>query len=497
MHHIASQSVACAVIGVFTGWNPGVQFGWSSLLIAYLLATVMFWMLGLSITEMSCSLPFAGGPATFAQAAFGQEMSAFSGFTFTVAYCSGTAWAATFLVTYIATLCSLPAQANNLVPVLWLVVLVLGVLINYNPRVYFRITFCIAVTCCVFLSVYVISGLAHLDKIQTALYASAKPITISSVIQALPYGIFCYWGAETIPLTAEECTDITQSAPRATILSLSTLTLFSGFNMWLNCGLMPSLDSLISSNQALLDSFFYQIGVPLTSPVAVYVSTVILMIPCTGWLQGNLYAATRHAYSLARAGFLPAQLSYTRNGSPLNALLACAGVAYAFAIVVFTVLANPGIDVSDLLLSVTTWLLCASYATEMIVFIRLRYHVVELPRPWMNPVGIPGAAAGVLIASFGVFGPLATDTFTTAYTFGGYGIFMALIMAYYHAVAKQRLRSSPEKEFINAQLKRLHENKVMAASQALRSIKLQVKTFRQRNVRMGFGGQGFPVQFSS
>ncbi|KAL7749504.1 hypothetical protein RI367_005058 [Sorochytrium milnesiophthora] len=440
MHHVAGQALCCAISGVFTGWNPGLAFGWPSLMIAYLLATVLFWMLGLCIAEMSCTLPFSGGPATFAQAAYGQAG-------------------------YVAVILNFPADAGNAMPILWLVLLGVVVLTNYWPRVYFRSALVISVVCVAIMAVYVFCSLAHVGSIQKSLFVSTTPTTMSSIVQALPFGIFFYWGVETLPLTAEECHDITKSAPRAGIISLSVLTLFSALMMWLNCGLMPTLDSLISSNQALLDSFFYQIGVPLTAPTAIYISNVILAIPVAGWLQGSLYAAARHTYSLARAGYLPIKLSYTHKGSPVNATLACAAVAYAFAIIFFVVLANSGVNINTILLSVTTWLLCASYASELIVFVRLRQKMRYLPRPWISPVGIPGALAGTFIAFLAIFGPLATDPVTTASIFGGYAVFLVLIMAYYHFFAKKRLLNSPEKTFINAQLQRLFHKKVKEATQ--------------------------------
>ncbi|KAL7747095.1 hypothetical protein RI367_007591 [Sorochytrium milnesiophthora] len=459
MHHIAAQAICCAI--EFTGYNAGVAFGWPSFLIAFLLATVLFWMLGLSIAEMSCSLPFAGGPATFAQAAFGHgTISALSAFTFTVAYCSGVAWALTSVAGYVATICNFASDTSSLMPMLWLVLLQLVVLSNYRTQLYFQIAAVIAVLTCSITLIYILCSLGHVGSIQTTFFASSTPTTFTSVLQALPYGIFFYWGVETLPLTAEECHNITTSAPKATIASLSTLTVFSAFLVWLNCGLMPSLDDLINSDQAMLDSFFFQVNVPLTSSAAIYVSAIALAIQNAGWLHANLYAAARHAYSLSRAGYLPIQLSYTHQGSPVAATLACAAVAYAFAIIFFAVLGNSGVNINTILLSVTTWLLCVSYASELVVFIRLRYRVKSLPRPWRSPVGVSGAAAGVFVACLSIFGPFAYDPVTTGWIFLSYFVFMAAFMLYFYFYAKTRLRNSPEKQFINAQLERLYHLKM-------------------------------------
>ncbi|KAL7747256.1 hypothetical protein RI367_007309 [Sorochytrium milnesiophthora] len=388
---------------------------------------------------MSCSLPFSGGPATFAQAAFGQGV-------------------------FVSTLCNFPADSSNMMPLLWLVLLQLLVLTNYRPHFYFKFAMVIAALCCLLLACYVLASLVHLGMVLPSLYDSATPTTITSVIQALPFAISFYWGIETIPLTAEECHNISTTAPRATLAGLSVLTIFSALVMWLNAGLMPSLDALVNSNQVIVDSFFFQLGVPLTSAVAVYASACIMIIPSIGWAHVNLYAAARHTYSLARAGYLPIALSYTTHGSPINATLACAGLAYVFAVVLSCILANSGVNVNNAQLQVTTWLLCVSYCSELVVFVRLRYKMPQLPRPWRSPVGVPGAVVGVLITFLGIFGPFATDAVTTGWIFGTYLTFMLLFVVYYHWYAKKRLRDSPEKEFINAQMKRLYKIRIKEGS---------------------------------
>ncbi|KAL7747788.1 hypothetical protein RI367_006912 [Sorochytrium milnesiophthora] len=452
MYMVASQAICCAIN--FSGWNAAAGFGWPNFMIAYVLATLLFWTLSLSIAEMSCGLPFTGGPATFAQAAFGQvpfhgavEVSAFSAITFTVAYCSGIAWAASTVAGYIATLFNFPNDSSNLQPILWLLLIEAVVLTNFRPRVYFRICVFFALFNFVVLAAYTLFSLGHVSMIQTSIFAATQPITMYNVLQVLPYAIYFYWGVETLCLTAEECHDITKCSPRATLATMSALTVVSAMSMWLNCGLMPSLDALVNSSQAVFDSFFYQSGVSSTSTTSVALCSLILAIQNSGWLHGTLYAASRHTYSLARAGYLPVQLSHTRNGSPVNATLACAAVGYVFSILYY-ILANTGADINSILLTVTTWLLCVSYMTELVVFVRLRYKMRHLPRPFRSPVGVPGALAGASVTLLSIFGPFALDPFTTGCMFAVYFGAMALFMVYYHLFAKTRLRNSPEKEFI-------------------------------------------------
>ncbi|KAL7752362.1 hypothetical protein RI367_002408 [Sorochytrium milnesiophthora] len=250
------------------GWNAGMVYGWPSMFLGYVLATILFWMLGLSVAEMSCSLPFSGGAATFAQAAFGQEVSAFLALSFTFAYCAGTAWAIESLASYAVVLFNFPADANNMQPLLWLALAEIFVLTNIRTRHFFKIAIAIAAFCCTAIAVYVVCSLAHLPTFQGALYQPDLPVTFLSVMQAWPWAMGFYWGLEAIPLTAEECHDITTTAPRAVKITLTVLTVFAGIALCLAVGMMPDLDTLLNSNQPMLDSFFWQLGVAPASALA-------------------------------------------------------------------------------------------------------------------------------------------------------------------------------------------------------------------------------------
>ncbi|KAL7747355.1 hypothetical protein RI367_007258 [Sorochytrium milnesiophthora] len=452
-HHVCGQVLCMVIIGQFSGWNGGIAYGWPSLCIAFVISTVFFWLLGLSVAEMSCSLPFAGGPATFAQAAFGHEVSAFNGLTFTFAYCMGLAWSLVLLADYVAAFCNFPPTPNNMMPLLWIILLQLCLVTNYKSTAFFNVAVLMTVACCLVIVIYVLCSLGHASAIQSAMYSSPTPTTLLSV-SASPMLTDNF---KAIPLSAEECRDITVTAPRAMVVVLSTLTVSSTCMMGLNAGLMPSLDSLANSGQPLLDSLFYQFNISLSSPVAVYTSAVLMTLPTLAGVHASLYAASRHIYSLARAGYLPRSLSHTVNGSPVNANWATACTSFAFAVLCFVVL---GVNVTSILLQMSTWLFAVSYTIEMVVFIRLRQRLPQLPRPWMSPAGIPGAAVAAAVSSTFVFGSLAIDPVTYGWCFFAYLLAVALFMVYFHFFAKTRLRNSPEKEFINAQLNRLYQVRV-------------------------------------
>ncbi|KAL7748100.1 hypothetical protein RI367_006456 [Sorochytrium milnesiophthora] len=451
-HHIVAVMVAMAVDGIIGGWSSSVANGWSSVAVSWLLATALFWLLCLSLAEMSCSLPFSGGAATFAQAAFGQGVSAFCALTFTFGYCTGFAWAANSFAGVLAILWNFPDDAFNMSPILWLCVMELFVLANLHTRAFFNIAVVLAVVCGIVLGVIILCSFAHLSMAQGSFYLSTSPLTLQAVMQSWPWVMGIYWGLEA-HLPFYECvvlgklTDTFHQNRRFRSLR-KIMTAASALAICLTTGLMPTLDALTGSTQAVIDSFLYQLNVPSDSTLATNATCAMLLLFVTGWVHGTLYAASRHVYTLARAGYLPVALSHTRNGNPVNATLACATASYVMCVLVFYVMGNTGVNVFSILGQATTWLLCVSYALELLVFIRLRYKMPQLPRPWMSPVGVPGAAAGLVLACLGIFGPLCADPVTYGWLFFAYALAMGLFAIYYHYFAKARLRNSPEKEFI-------------------------------------------------
>ncbi|KAL7746015.1 hypothetical protein RI367_008669 [Sorochytrium milnesiophthora] len=448
IQHICAYVVCIVFVGQAAGWNSGMDDGWPSMCAAAVVATVFFWLLGLSIAEMACSLPFAGGPTTFSQAAFGHELSAFIGLVLILAYCVGLAQSLVGLAINLSVVFNFPPPPNNMQPVLWILLLEVLLISNHKSRHFFNLSVVLAVLCCLLVVIYTLFSFGHMSKVQSSLYVSQNPVTFLSFLDAFTSAIFLYCGLEAIPFAAEECKDITVTAPKAMYITMSVLTAITVVCIGINCGLMPDINTLINSTQPFFDSIFYQLGIDLQSPVAVYTSSALMIIPNFAGVHALLYASSRIIYSLARAGYFPRSLSLTVDGSPVNANWASAYVAFGCAIFLFVVLDNTGLDVESILTDVSVWFFAVSYLCEMVVYIRLRQKLPTLPRPWKSPAGLPGAVIAALISAMHVFGMLAVNPGTFGWCFFGLFLAACIFMVYFHLFAKSRLRNSPDKEFI-------------------------------------------------
>ncbi|KAL7747363.1 hypothetical protein RI367_007266 [Sorochytrium milnesiophthora] len=412
IQHICAYVVCIVFVGQAAGWNSGMDNGWPSMCAAAVVATVLFWLLGLTI---NLSVVF-----------------------------------------------NFPPPPNNMQPVLWILLLEVLLISNHKSRHFFNLSVALAFLCCLFVVIYTLFSFGHMSKVQSSLYVSQNPVTFLSFLDAFTSAIFLYCGLEAIPFAAEECKDITVTAPKAMYITMSVLTAITVICIGINCGLMPDINTLINSTQPFFDSIFYQLGIDLQSPVAVYASSALMIIPNFAGVHALLYASSRIIYSLARAGYFPRSLSLTVDGSPVNANWASAYVAFGCAIFLFVVLDNTGLDVESILTDVSVWFFAVSYLCEMAVYIRLRQKLPTLPRPWKSPAGLPGAVIAALISAMHVFGMLAVNPGTFGWCFFGLFLAACIFMVYFHLFAKSRLRNSPDKEFINAQLNRLYNNRLDA-----------------------------------
>jgi ethanolamine permease len=86
-----------------------------------------------------------------------------------------------------------------------------------------------------------------------------------------------------------------------------------------------------------------------------------------------------------------------------------------------------------------------SYALVMISYIKLKMDRPDLPRPYVSPLGVPGAAVGALLAIIALFACFSIE----AYRPGVWGtaIFLAVCVVYYFVHSSRHLvAQAPEEE---------------------------------------------------
>ncbi|KAI9149822.1 hypothetical protein H9P43_010001 [Blastocladiella emersonii ATCC 22665] len=376
---LAGYVVGIVVSGEFFGWSAGLLLGWSNMVVATVLATVMYSGLVFSVCEMCCALPFASGPAAFAQVAMNSAAGAITGGVYAASY---TLLAATVLQT-LGTFAAIVIPGGESVPVVvyWLALSLVVLAVHWRPTRLFKLVFVLSVYCCALLVTYLALTLIITPAKQPAFAATpslgnvplvAPGLSLGGVTRAFPYAAWLYVGIESFPTASEEARKIFRTAPNAALYSFFIIAFFAlsllataPETMFPDASSTPSAAAVAGfraaqfadSNHPLFDHALYLVCTRLPNPSATFcqadpssphstflharspamriIVAVVVLPPLFLSLVAGVYAAARHVYTLSRAGVLPTRISRTGlHGSPLLAT----GLTCAMAMVVAAVL---------------------------------------------------------------------------------------------------------------------------------------------------------------
>ncbi|MGE0723040.1 MAG: amino acid permease, partial [Alphaproteobacteria bacterium] len=162
-----------------------------------------------------------------------------------------------------------------------------------------------------------------------------------------------------------------------------------------------------------------------------------------------IFAKGRQIYSLSRAGYFPRALSLThaRHRTPHRAMAAGSLVGFAIMIVVWTALGpEQGTAViSGTLLNMAVFGAMISYGMQALSFIMLRRRLPAIERPYVSPLGVPGAIVTLAIAAVTMGYQLADPVYRAGVI--GVAVWFAVCIAYFALVGRHRLVLSPEEQF--------------------------------------------------
>jgi ethanolamine permease len=86
-----------------------------------------------------------------------------------------------------------------------------------------------------------------------------------------------------------------------------------------------------------------------------------------------------------------------------------------------------------------------SYALVMISYIVLKINRPDLPRPYVSPLGVPGAAVGAVLAIIALFACFSIESYRPGVW--GTAIFLAVCIVYYFIYSSRHLvAQAPEEE---------------------------------------------------
>lgn len=424
--------MGAVISGDFFGWNFGLASGgFGGMCVALALVTCMYFGLCFSIAEMSAALPHTGGAYSFARTAFGPWGGYITGLAENMEYILTPAVIVSGIGGYLTTLTGTP---EVYAPLWWLACYIVFVAMNAaGVELSFRFGLFVTLVALATLIYYWAKGLPQLDLAQWA--TPYWPQGIHGILPCLPFALWFYLAIEQLPLAAEESHDPVRDIPRGLRYGLFTLIVCAFLTLLTASGTAPGAAAVGKSSD------------PLAASLGAF--AVLALAGLIASFHTIIYAYGRQIYSLSRAGYFPVWLSKThgQRQTPQRALIAGAVMGYVAALAIhFSPRESP---VGAVLLNMAVFGAVLAYVMQMASFLRLRKRFSQLPRPYLSPLGKPGAWLAMLLATI-TLGALFANVDYRKGVYGALGWF-AVGLAWFAFVARHKLILSPEEEFAEEQ----------------------------------------------
>ncbi|MFT5143533.1 MAG: ethanolamine permease [Rhodothermales bacterium] len=442
--------VGAVISGDFFGWNFGLDVGgFGGLLAATAIVAVMYVGMCYSIAEMSPALPHTGGAYSFARTAMGPWGGFITGLAESMEYILTPAVIVVGIGGYMGSIANDLIGLQLAAPIWWAIFYAVFVGMNIiGVELTFRFTVFITFLALGILVVFWI-GAIPLFSWDNALNITPDagqtlwlPHGWAGITAALPFAIWFYLAIEQLPLAAEEAHDPKRDMPKGLLWGILTLIVASVLTLFLNAGIAPGSAVVGKSDEPLFLAFQTIFGAGTGASLLALVAVAGLVAS----FHTIIYAYGRNIYSLSRAGYFPSWLSLTHKTrkTPHVALIAGAVIGYVIALMLeYGDAFLGGLPVGAVLLNMAVFGAVIAYVMQMIAFVKIRD--LDIERPYVSPLGKPGAIVAGLIAAV----TLVFLFVNPEYRPGVYGaaIWYAAGLLYFGLYARHRMILSPEEEF--------------------------------------------------
>jgi ethanolamine permease len=390
-------AVGLVISGEYFGWS----YGWAHAgTLGFLMTTVfiatMYTAFIFSFTELTTSIPRAGGPFAYAQRALGP----------TGAYLAGAATLIEFVFAPPAIALAIGAYLNVQFPSLsprsaavlaYLVFMLLNIL-GVQIAATFEVIVTMLAIAELLVFMVVVSPGSHPGNFLSHGWGGSdhfSPHLIGGMFAAVPFAIWFFLAIEGVAMAAEEVRDPKRSIPIAYLSGIGTLLLLALGVMYF-AGSVGDWRMLANINDPLPQAMKLIVG---ARSGWLHMLVWLGLFGLIASFHGIILGYSRQIFALARAGFLPRFLSaiHPRFDTPWIAILA-GGVVGIAAIFSDSVIHFGGQSLTANIVTVSALGALLMYIVSMVSLIRLRQREPDLPRPF-RAIGYPYMPAWTLFSA--------------------------------------------------------------------------------------------------
>lgn len=298
--HLWAIAVGLVISGEYFGWN----YGWGvagtvGFLIATLAVTLMYVTFIFSFTELTTSIPHAGGPFAYSYKAFGPLGGLIAGYATVIEFVFATPAIAFALGSYTHFL--YPG-----IPVLTTAIVCYFVFTFINLLgIKESAIFSLVVTLLAVAELLVFMGIVAPQFSMTNFTSNAFPLQWQGIFAALPFAIWFYLAIEGVAMVAEEVKDPRRNIPKGYISGIVTLTLLA-FGVMLLAGGITDWRQLADIDYPLPESIAVVLG---KESGITKIFAGIGLFGLIASFHGIIITYSRQIFALARGGYLPSFLS--------------------------------------------------------------------------------------------------------------------------------------------------------------------------------------------
>ncbi|WP_374475596.1 ethanolamine permease [Zoogloea sp.] len=419
-------AVGLVISGEYFGWS----FGWASagtlgFLVTTVMVAVMYGTFIFSFTELTASIPHAGGPFAYSYHAFGP----------TGGYVAGMATLIEFVFAPPAIALAIGAYLNVQYPALDPKIAAVGAYIVFMGLnivgVTIAATFELFVTLLAIFELLVFMGVVapgfSLANFTKGGWGGADEFSLAAIpgiFAAIPFAIWFFLAIEGVAMAAEEAKDPKRSIPIAYTGGIITLVLLA-MGVMVFAGGVGDWTKLANINDPLPQAMKTIVG---ESSGWLHMLVWLGLFGLVASFHGIILGYSRQIYAQARSGYLPAWFAevHPRFKTPHRAIVA-GGVVGIAAIFSDEVLSFGGQSLTANIVTMAVLGALLMYVLSMAALFKLRASEPRLPRPYkvpFYPVFPAVALVGALIclATVAWFNPLLTGVFVAILALG-YGYF--------------------------------------------------------------------------
>jgi ethanolamine permease len=430
--HLWGLAVGLVISGEYFGWSYGwdkagtLGFLVTSILIALMYTTFIF-----SFTELTTSIPNAGGPFAYARRAFGPKMAFVAGFATLVEFVFAPPAIAMAIGAY------LNVQYPDVNPkVFAIAAYVIFVALNI-VGVHIAATFELFVTILAIVELLVFMGVVapgfSMSNFVAHGWSGEHTFSLGSmsgIVAAIPFAIWFFLAIEGVAMAAEEAKDPRTTIPRAYIAGILTLVVLA-IGVMVFAGGVGDWRTLANINDPLPQAMKTVVG---DNSGWLHMLVWIGLFGLVASFHGIILGYSRQIFALSRAGFMPALFSHVnaRFGTPHRAIIAGAAVG-VLAILSDDVKLND-MSLTANLITLAVFGAIVMYIVSMLSLFALRKKEPLLERPF-KAVAYPFFPAIALVLALVCLVTMIYFNFALALMFAG---LMAAAFGYYCLTSQHR-----------------------------------------------------------